>query len=61
MRSFDIIVIGAGHNSLVCAALLAKSKHRVLVLEAGPEIGGAARTAEFAPGYKVSPVAHIVN
>ncbi|ESY30982.1 phytoene dehydrogenase [Mesorhizobium sp. LNJC384A00] len=61
MRSFDIIVIGAGHNSLACAALLAKSKRHVLVLEAGPEIGGAARTAEFAPGYKVSPVAHIVN
>ncbi|AMX98897.1 NAD(P)/FAD-dependent oxidoreductase [Mesorhizobium ciceri] len=61
MRSFDIIVIGAGHNSLACAALLAKSKRRVLMLEAGLQIGGAARTAEFAPGYKVSPVAHIVN
>jgi phytoene dehydrogenase-like protein len=61
MMSFDAIVIGGGHNGLVCAAMLAKSGRKVLVLEAANEVGGAARTEEFAPGFRVSSVAHIVN
>ena len=43
MTSFDAIVIGGGHNGLVCATLLAKSGRKVLLLEAGSELGGAAR------------------
>jgi phytoene dehydrogenase-like protein len=60
MTSFDAIVIGGGHNSLVCAAVLAKSGRKVLVLEAASEIGGAARTEEFYPGFRAS-TAHILN
>ncbi len=60
MTSFDAIVIGGGHNGLVCAAMLAKSGRKVLVLEASTEIGGAARTEEFFPGFHAS-TAHILN
>src|SRR5579863_1516887 len=42
---FDIVVAGAGHNSLVTAAYLAKAGYSVLVLEGRPVIGGGAKTA----------------
>ncbi|TIR85352.1 MAG: NAD(P)/FAD-dependent oxidoreductase [Mesorhizobium sp.] len=59
--NWDAIVIGGGHNGLVAAATLAKSGRKVLLLEAGKEVGGAARTEEFAPGFRVSSVAHLLN
>lgn len=61
MTTHDVIVIGGGHNSLVCATLLAKSGRKVLLFEAAPELGGAARTEEFFPGFRASSVAHILN
>ena len=60
MTSFDCIVIGGGHNGIVCAATLAKGGRNVLVLEADAEVGGAARTEEFFPGFRVS-TAHVLN
>lgn len=59
-ENYDAIVVGAGHNGLVCSALLAKAGKRVLVLEANEQVGGAAITREFADGYSVSACAHLL-
>lgn len=51
-RRAEVVVLGAGHNSLVCAAYLAKAGLEVLVLEAGPTVGGNTRTEELTlPGF----------
>ena len=57
---YDAIIVGAGHNGLVCSALLARAGKRVLVLEANEQVGGAAITREFADGYSVSACAHLL-
>jgi phytoene dehydrogenase-like protein len=57
----DVLVVGAGHNGLVCAHDLAKAGRRVLVLEARDQVGGCAATREFAPGYAVSSCAQWLN
>ena len=57
----SIVIIGAGHNGLVCAAYLAKAGKKVTVIEAAGQVGGAAVTREFAPGFKVSACAHVLN
>ncbi|MBZ5526904.1 MAG: NAD(P)/FAD-dependent oxidoreductase [Acidobacteriia bacterium] len=44
---FDIVVAGAGHNSLITAAYLAKAGYRCLVLDGRPKVGGGVKTAEF--------------
>jgi len=58
--NYDAIVVGAGHNGLVCSAMLAKAGKRVLVLEANEQVGGAAVTREFTEGYSVSACAHLL-
>ena len=54
----DAVVVGAGHNGLVAAALLAKAGLKVTVLERREVVGGAAVTEEFHPGFRVSTLAH---
>ena len=50
---FDVVVAGAGHNSLLCAAYLAKAGYKVVVLEGQAIIGGGVKTAEVChPGFK---------
>ncbi|HEY3730766.1 MAG TPA: NAD(P)/FAD-dependent oxidoreductase [Steroidobacteraceae bacterium] len=58
---YDCIIVGGGHNGLVCAAYLARARRSVLVLEAADQVGGAAVTREFAPGFKVSACAHLLH
>ncbi|MDH5736915.1 MAG: NAD(P)/FAD-dependent oxidoreductase, partial [Gammaproteobacteria bacterium] len=53
------VVIGGGHNGLVCASYLAKAGYDVTVLEARSETGGGLSTREFAEGYRVSGLAHV--
>ena len=57
---YDAIVVGGGHNGLVCSALLAQSGKQVLLLEANGQVGGAAITRKFANGYSVSACAHLL-
>lgn len=57
---YDAIIVGGGHNGLVCSALLARSGKQVLLLEANDQVGGAAITREFTDGYAVSACAHLL-
>ena len=57
---YDVIVVGAGHNGLVCATLLGRAGKSVLLLEANTDAGGAAVTREFADGCRVSACAHLL-
>jgi phytoene dehydrogenase-like protein len=59
--SYDAVIIGAGHNGLVCAAYLARAGRRVLVLERRERIGGAAVTEELYPGFKYSVYSYVVS
>lgn len=61
MQSCDVIVIGGGVNGLAAAGRLAKSGRKVIVVEASAAMGGGAETREFAPGYRSSGLAHILN
>lgn len=58
---FDCIIIGGGHNGLVCAAYLAKAGRKVCVLERRHVLGGCATTEELWPGYKVSTAAYVIS
>jgi phytoene dehydrogenase-like protein len=60
-QRYDHLVVGGGHNGLVCAIHLARQGRRVLVVEAAGEVGGAAVTREFAPGFRVSAGAHLLH
>lgn len=57
----DVIVIGGGLNGLIAAARLARNKLSVVVLEQRPSAGGAAATAEIAPGVRVPRLSHAIG
>jgi phytoene dehydrogenase-like protein len=64
-RSWDVIIVGAGHNGLACAAYLARAGKRVLVLESRAGVGGACTIEEpfpeKFPGVRMSPCAYLAG
>src|SRR3977135_74389 len=61
MRTYDVVIIGAGHNGLTCAAYLGIAGLKVKVLERRSVVGGAAVTEEFCPGFRNSVAAYTVS
>ena len=57
----DVVIIGGGHNGLVCSAYLAKAGLKVVVLDQRPIAGGAAVTEEFSPGSSNSVASYTVS
>lgn len=58
---YDAIVVGAGHNGLVCGAMLARAGMRTLILERRQMVGGACVTEEVWPGYHVSTTSYVLS
>src|SRR5580692_3261792 len=61
MQSHDVVIIGAGHNGLTCAAYLGMAGLSVKVVERRSVVGGAAVTEEFVPGFRNSVAAYTVS
>jgi phytoene dehydrogenase-like protein len=60
-RRWDVVIVGAGHNGLACAAYLARADKRVLVLESRARVGGACTMEEPFPGVRMSPCAYLAG
>jgi phytoene dehydrogenase-like protein len=60
-KTYDAVIIGGGHNGLVCAFYLARAGKSVLVLERRDIVGGAAVTEEFHPGFRNSVASYTVS
>lgn len=58
---YDAIIVGGGHNGLVCAAYLARAGLKTVVLERRHLVGGAAVSEEVWPGYRVSTASYVVS
>ena len=61
VKTYDVAIIGGGHNGLVCAAYLAGAGLSVIVIEKNATTGGAAITEEFAPGFRNSVASYTVS
>lgn len=61
MQTYDVVIIGAGHNGLTCAAYLGMAGLKVKVVERRSIVGGAAVTEEFHPGFRNSVAAYAVS
>jgi phytoene dehydrogenase-like protein len=61
VKTWDVIVVGAGHNGLACAAYLARAGQRVLVIESRARVGGACTIEEPFPGVRMSPCAYLAG
>lgn len=60
-KRYDAVIVGAGHNGLVCAFYLARAGLKVCVVEARDVVGGAAVTEEFHPGFRNSVASYTVS
>lgn len=60
-QKYDAVIIGAGHNGLVCAFYLARAGHKVRIVERRDVVGGAAVTEEFHPGFRNSVASYTVS
>src|SRR4051794_35167773 len=61
MKQHEVIIVGGGHNGLVCAAYLARAGKKVLVLERRERVGGAAFSDEVFPGFRFSVFSYVVS
>ena len=60
-QRYDAVIVGGGHNGLVCAAYLADRFERVLVLERRHIVGGACVTEEIFPGYRFLTLSYVTS
>ncbi|MEZ5681520.1 MAG: NAD(P)/FAD-dependent oxidoreductase [Erythrobacter sp.] len=60
-KQYDAVIIGAGHNGLVCAFYLAQAGLKVRIVERRDVVGGAAVTEEFHPGFRNSVASYTVS
>src|SRR5664279_2833120 len=60
-RTWDVVIVGAGHNGLACGTYLARAGKRVLVLESRARVGGACTIEEPFPGVRMSPCAYLAG
>lgn len=60
-EKYDAVIIGGGHNGLVCSNYLAMKNKKVLVLERRDIVGGAAASEELVPGYKFSRFSYVLS
>ena len=60
-RAYDAVIIGGGHNGLVCGSYLARAGVRTLVLERRHVLGGAAVTEEVFPGFRMSVASYVMS